>query len=139
MSDIERTGVSLEKELLAAFDQLITEDGYTTRSEAIRDMIRERLSRKRVSDSSVQAVGGVFLIYDHHETKLPQKLVELQHNHLLQIIASTHVHLDHHNCLEVILLKGRVGEIEKLANNITCLKGVKLSRMNIMTMAEQLV
>lgn len=139
MSDIERTGVSLEKELLAAFDQLIAEDGYTTRSEAIRDMIRERLSRKRVSNPSVQAVGGVFLIYDHHETKLPQKLVDLQHNHLLQIITSTHVHLDHHNCLEVILLKGKVREIEKLANNITCLKGVKLSRMNIMTTAEQLV
>jgi len=63
---------------------------------------------------------------------LPQKLVNLQHSHILQVIASTHVHLDHHNCLEVIILKGKVKEIEKLGNNIASLKGVKLSRMNLM-------
>lgn len=132
MSNIERVGISLEKELLSVFDQVIEEDGYTTRSEAIRDLIREHMSRKQLSNPSANAVAGVFLIYDHHETKLPQKLVDLQHSHLLQVIASTHVHLDHHNCLEVIILKGKVKEIEKLGNNIASLKGVKLSRMNLM-------
>jgi len=132
MNNIERIGVSLGKELLSVFDRLISEDGYTTRSEAIRDLIRERLSRKQLSNPSAHAVAGVFLIYDHHETKLPQKLVDIQHNHLLEVIASTHVHLDHHNCLEVIILKGKVKEIEKLGNNIASLKGVKLSRMNMM-------
>ena len=132
MSNIERIGISLEKELLSVFDPVIEEDGYTTRSEAIRDLIREHMSRKQLSNPSANAVAGVFLIYNHHETKLPQKLVDLQHSHLLQVIASTHVHLDHHNCLEVIILKGKVKEIEKLGNNIASLKGVKLSRMNLM-------
>lgn len=132
MSEIERIGISLEKDLLAMFDQVIAEDGYKNRSEAVRDLIRERLSRKRLSDPEANAVAGVFLIYDHHETKLPQKLVDIQHNHLLDVAASTHVHLDHHNCLEVIILKGQVKEIEKLGNNIASLKGVKLSRMNTM-------
>lgn len=132
MSDIERIGISLEKNLLTMFDQVITEDGYRNRSEAVRDMIRERLSRKRLSNPDAHAVAGVFLIYDHHETKLPQKLVDIQHNHLLEAAASTHVHLDHHNCLEVIILKGQVKEIENLGNKIAALKGIKLSRLNIM-------
>jgi len=133
MSNVERIGISLEKELLSMFDQIIEEDGYTSRSEAIRDLIRENMSRKQLSNPSANAVAGVFLIYNHHETKLPQKLVDLQHSHLLQVIVSTHVHLGHHNCLEIIILKGKVKEIEKLGNNIASLKGVKLSRTNIMT------
>jgi len=132
MSDIERIGISLEKDLLAMFDEVIAEDGFKNRSEAVRDLIRERLSRKRLSDPESHAVAGVFLIYDHHETKLPQKLVDIQHSHLLDVTASTHVHLDHHNCLEVIILKGKVKEIENLGNKIAALKGVKLSRLNIM-------
>jgi len=139
MSNIERIGVSLEKELLSVFDQIIKEDGYANHSEAIRDLIRDRLSRKQLSNPSAHAVAGVFLIYDHHEAKLSQKLVDIQHNHLLEVIASTHVHLDHNNCLEAIMLKGKVKEIEKLGNNIASLKGIKLSRMNMMTTGEQLV
>ncbi len=132
MSDLERIGVSLDKELLANFDKLITKNGYTNRSEAIRDLIRDHLSKEKLADPKSQAVAGVFLVYDHHEASLSQKLIDLQHSHLLHVIASTHVHIDHHNCLEVIILKGEVGEIEKLANSVTCLKGVKLSRMNFM-------
>ena len=139
MSKIERIGVSLEKELLLAFDKLITADGYTTRSKAICDLIRERLSRKQLSDSSASAVAGVFLIYDHHETKLSQRLVDLQHNYLLHVIASTHVHLSHDDCLEVIILKGKVKEIEKLGNNIASLKGVKLSKINLMISGNELL
>ena len=82
MNNIERIGISLEKELLTLFDQIIEEDGYKNRSEAIRDLIRERLSQKQLSDPSAHAVAGVCLIYDHHETKLSQKLVDIQHNHL---------------------------------------------------------
>ena len=132
MSKIERIGVTIEKELLPAFDELIAAEGYTTRSKAICDLIRERLSRKHLSDSSAHAVAGVFLIYDHHETRLSQRLVDLQHNHLLHIIASTHVHLSHDDCLEVIILKGKVKEIEKLGSSIASLKGVKLSKINLM-------
>jgi len=133
MSKTERVGVSLDKKLLTMFDELIAKQGYSNRSEAIRDLIRNSLSEEQLADPTSQATAGIFVIYDHHETKLPQKLVDIQHNHLLEVIASTHVHLDHHNCLEVIILKGKVKEIEKLGNNIASLKGVKLSRMNIMS------
>ncbi|HIJ70978.1 MAG TPA: nickel-responsive transcriptional regulator NikR [Planctomycetes bacterium] len=138
MSKTERVGVSLDKKLLSMFDELIRKQGYSNRSEAIRDLIRSRLSEKQLSEPTARAVAGVFLVYDHHSTQLSNRLVALQHDHLLQVIASTHVHLNHNNCLEVIILKGKVKEIEKLANNITCLKGVKLSRMNIMTTGEKL-
>lgn len=133
MSTIERVGVSLEKDLLCQFDELIGKQGYTNRSEAIRDLIRDRLSQQQLANPQAEAVAGVLLVYDHHSTKLADKLLHLQHTHLLQVIAATHVHLDHHNCLEVIILKGRVKEIEKLADNIAALKGVKLSRVNLMT------
>jgi CopG family nickel-responsive transcriptional regulator len=133
MEKIERVGVSLDKKLLAEFDRLIGKQGYNNRSEAIRDLIRESLSKDKLAQPSASAVAGVFLVYDHHATKLSDKLLELQHNHLLHVIASTHVHLDHDNCLEVIILKGKIKDIETLANNIAALKGVKLSRVNLMT------
>jgi CopG family nickel-responsive transcriptional regulator len=138
MSQTERVGVSLDKNLLGMFDELIARQGYTNRSEAIRDLIRNRLSEERLAKPSTKAVAGVFLVYDHHSTQLSGKLIELQHSHLLKVIAATHVHLDHHNCLEVIILKGKVGEVEKVANSIACLKGVKLSKVNVMTTGEDL-
>lgn len=133
MGKLERVGVSLDQDLLAQFDALIGKQGYGSRSEAIRDLIRDQLAQKQLAEPTTQAVAGIFLVYDHHTTNLSTKLNKLQHNHLLHIIASTHVHLDHHNCLEVIILKGKVGEIQKLADKIASLKGVKLSRINIMT------
>ena len=138
MSKTERVGVSLDKKLLSMFDQLISRQGYTNRSEAIRDLIRNRLSEVQLGKPASEAVAGVFLVYDHHWAKLSQKLVDLQHNHLLQVIASTHVHLDHDNCLEVIILRGKVKEIEKLSDSMTCLKGVKLSRVNILSTGQKL-
>ena len=138
MSQTERVGVSLDRKLLGMFDELIARQGYSNRSEAIRDLIRNRLSEHRLAKPSTQAVAGVFLVYDHHSTRLSGKLVELQHSHLLQVIAATHVHLDHHNCLEVIILRGKVAEIEKVANSMAALKGVKLSRVNVMTTGEDL-
>ncbi|KPK43775.1 MAG: nickel-responsive regulator [Phycisphaerae bacterium SG8_4] len=138
MGQAERVGVSLDKKLLGMFDDLIARQGYSNRSEAIRDLIRTRLSEQRLAKPSTQAVAGVFLVYDHHSTQLAGKLVRLQHSHLLQVIASTHVHLDHHNCLEVIILKGKVREIEKVADSMAVLKGVKLSKVNVMTTGKDL-
>ena len=138
MSQTERVGVSLDKKLPSMFDELIAARGYSNRSEAIRDLIRNRLSEERLAKPATRAVAGVFLVYDHHSTELSRKLVDLQHSHLLQVIASTHVHLDHHNCLEVIMLKGKVREIEKVANSMAALKGVKLSKVNIMTTGQDL-
>lgn len=133
MKAIERVGVSLDKKLLASFDNLIAKQGYTNRSEAIRDLIRERISRQCLSNPRAKAVAGVFLVYDHHSTQLMSKLAELQHSHVLKTISSMHIHLDAHNCLEVIVLRGQVGEIRKVAENIISLKDVKLGKINLIS------
>jgi CopG family nickel-responsive transcriptional regulator len=130
MSQIERIGVSLEKELLSKFDKLIAKQGYQSRSEAIRDLVRQQLSDEQVGDPKAKAVAAVILVYDHHSTKLMEKLTSLQHSHLLQTISAMHIHLDAHECLEVVVLRGRVGEIKKTAENIVSLKGVRLGRIN---------
>ena len=133
MEQVERIGVSLEKKLLLSFDKLIAKQGYPSRSEAIRDLIRQHLSSERLSETAAQAVAAVFVIYDHHSTKLMQELVGIQHSHLLQTICSMHVHLDAHDCMEVIVLKGQVDEINKTGENILSLKGVKLGKVNLIT------
>ena len=131
MKGVERIGVSLERKLLSNFDKLIARQGYQNRSEAIRDLIRQQLSSERLGDPKAKAVAAVFLVYDHHATRLMETLTSLQHSHLLQTISSVHIHLDKHNCLEVVVLRGRVGEINKMAENIVSLKGVKLGRINL--------
>ncbi len=135
MNRVERIGVSLDKKLLTKFDKLIGEQGYQSRSEAIRDLVRRQLSAERLRHPKSKAVAAVFLVYDHHSTKLTEKLIDLQHMHILasslQVISSLHVHLDEHNCLEVIVLRGRVGEINKVAESILSMKGVKLGRINV--------
>ncbi len=135
MSEIERIGVSLDKELLSKFDKFIAGQGYKSRSEAIRDLVRKQLSEERLENPKAKAVAAVFLVYDHHSTKLTESLIELQHAHTLasslQVISSMHVHLDEHDCLEVIILRGRVSEINKVADSILSMKGVKLGRVNI--------
>ena len=133
MSKIERVGVSLEKELLSAFDKLISTQGYQSRSEAIRDLIRQQLSGERLRNDKTEAVAAVVLVYDHHATALMERLTELQHSHLLQTISSLHVHLDRHDCLEVVVLKGKVGEIHRMGEKLISIKGVKLGRVNLLT------
>jgi len=135
MSKIERVGVALDSNLLAEFDQLIRSKGYPNRSEAVRDLIRAKLTETALEVPDAYAIGSVFLVYDHHEAKVAEQLTHLQHTHLLTVIASIHVHLDHHNCLEVIVLKGRVAEIQKLADQMTSLKGVKLGRLSLAAVA----
>jgi len=130
MSQVERIGVSLDKKLLSRFDKLIAGQGYQSRSEAIRDLVRRQLSTEQLSNPDAEAVAAVFLVYDHHSTKLTEKLMDLQHSHILQVISSIHIHLDKHDCLEVIVMRGRVGEISKMGENILSLKGVKLGRVN---------
>ena len=131
MKQVERIGVSLDKQLLSTFDKLIAKQGYQSRSEAIRDLIRRQLSSERLSEPGAEAVAVVSLVYDHHSTKLMEKLTGLQHSHLLQTISSIHIHLDKHDCLEVIVLRGRVEQINKVAENMASLKGVKLGRINL--------
>ncbi len=131
MERVERIGVSLDRKLLSMFDKLIAKKGYQNRSEAIRNLIRQQLSTESLSNPRTSAIAAVFLVYDHHSTKLMQKLIDLQHSHLLQTISSLHIHLDEHDCMEIIVLRGRVDEINKTAENILSLKGVKLGRVNL--------
>ncbi len=131
MQRIERIGVSLEEELLSRFDKLIAKKGYQSRSEAIRDLVRQQLSGEHLADPKAKAVAAVFVVYDRHSTKLMEKLTSLQHSHLLQTISSMHIHLDEHDCLEVIVLRGKVAEINKMAENMLSQKGVKLGKINL--------
>jgi CopG family nickel-responsive transcriptional regulator len=131
MTRIERIGISLEKELLANFDKLIKKKGFPNRSEAIRDLIRQQLGEQKLQNPDARAVAAVCLVYDHHATNLMEKLTELQHSKLLQTVCSTHVHLDHHDCLELIVLKGKIAEINKTAENLISIKGVKLGKINL--------
>ena len=133
MNEVERIGVSLDKKLLSKFDKVIDKQGYQSRSEAIRDLIRQQLSSKQMGDPRAMGVAAVVLVYDHHSTKLSEKLIGLQHSHVLQTISSIHIHLDRHDCLEVIVLKGRIGEINKMAEKMISIKGVKLGRINLVT------
>lgn len=133
MDQIERIGVSLEKNLLADFDKLITQKGYQNRSEAIRDLIHQQLNDIRLSNPKALAIASVCIVYNHHLTKLMEKLTGLQHSHLLQAICSMHVHISQEDCMEIIVLRGPVGEINKVAENILSQKGVRLGKINFIT------
>ncbi|MBW8036077.1 MAG: nickel-responsive transcriptional regulator NikR [Planctomycetes bacterium] len=131
MDNMQRVGISVEDGLLKKFDKLIDKQGYANRSEAIRDLIRDRLMREQLEEPASNAIAAIFVVYDHHSTQLTQKLTELQHSQFLKTISSMHIHIGHHDCLEVILLKGKVGEIKKMADRIIALKGVKLGKVNL--------
>ena len=122
---ITRFGVSIEPDLISKFDKLIKKEGYTNRSEAIRDIIRKNLIAEKNKDPDAKVIGTLTIIYDHHTGTLTNKLLDLQHDHHNEILSTTHIHIDHHNCLEVLVLKGKTGRIQKLADNIKALKGIK--------------
>ena len=122
---ITRFGVSIEPNLISKFDKMIKKEGYTNRSEAIRDMIRKNLIAEKNKDPDAKVIGTLTIIYDHHTGTLTNKLLNLQHDHHNEILSTTHIHIDHHNCLEVLVLKGKTVRIQKLADNIKALKGIK--------------
>jgi CopG family nickel-responsive transcriptional regulator len=128
MSSLIRTGISLERELLERFDTLIEQKGYGNRSEAIRDLLRDHFVEEDVI-SNKMVVATLTLVYDHHQPKLSEQLIEAQHDYKGQVLATTHVHLDHHNCLEVIILKGRGMEVKKFSDQILCFRGVKHGKL----------
>jgi len=125
MEKITRFGVSIEPDLLKKFDKIIKKEGYTNRSEAIRDLVRRNLIREENKDPDAESIGTLTMIYDHHTGNLTNRLLDLQHDHTKEILSTTHIHIDHDNCLEVLVLKGKTGKIQKLADNIKSLKGIK--------------
>lgn len=137
MGDLVRTGLSLEGELLEKFDRAISRKGYQNRSEAVRDLIRQYLVEQEASENRVVAA-TLTIVYDHHRPNLSEKLIEAQHNADSRVLAATHVHLDHHNCLEVIIMKGQSGELRRLADSILSLRGVKHGRLVITSTGKDL-
>ena len=125
MGKLTRFGVSLDEELLEPFDALCTVKGYSNRSEAIRDLIRKALVAVEWQQADGQGAGTLTLVYDHHKNDLARRLTQMQHDEHDIIIATLHVHLDHHNCLEVLLLKGEAARVRALADKLISCKGVK--------------
>jgi len=138
MADLSRIGVAIPTDLLARFDKLIAQRGYTNRSEAFRDLIRNELVQEVWKSSDAEVFGTVTLVYDHHARLLTEKLTELQHHYHAAVLSALHVHLDHDNCLEVVLVKGKAGLVQKLANALIALKGVKHGRFTITTSGHDL-
>lgn len=126
MSDLLRFGVSIDEELLTSFDELIRRRGYATRSEALRDLVREALVSSRTeADETAQVLGSLTLVYDHHARDLAKQMMQHQHQHHDLVISVLHVHVNHDDCMEVIALRGQAGEVRALANGLLSLKGVK--------------
>lgn len=129
MGELTRTGVAIDSDLLTRFDRFIEKGGYGNRSEALRDLIRDRLISAAVEDPHAFVVGSITLIYDHHSRLLPDRLTKLQHDHHNLVIATTHAHLDHHTCLEVLVVRGRSKDVQKLADLLISTKGVHHGRL----------
>jgi CopG family nickel-responsive transcriptional regulator len=129
METVTRFGVSLDSKLLRQFDSFIAEKGYENRSEALRDLIRDRLIGSLVVSENAIVVGTVTLIYNHHTRLLPEKLADLQHESHAIVISTLHAHLDHDNCLEVVMLRGKSKDVQKLADQLISTKGVQHGRL----------
>jgi CopG family nickel-responsive transcriptional regulator len=125
MGELSRIGVAIDSDLLKRFDRLITKQGYGNRSEAFRDLIRDRLVTVTVQNPEAAVVGTITLIYDHHVRLLPEKLTDLQHQHHGVVISTMHAHLDHDTCLEVIVVKGASKQVQELADLLISVKGVQ--------------
>ena len=128
---LERIGISLEDDLLRKFDRLIADKGYATRSEAVRDLIRDALVQRAWSEASgrEEKVAVVALVYDHDSSSLAQKLAHIQHENHRAVVSALHVHLDPHNCLEVLVLRGRAAEVLRMGEGLVSTKGVKYGRV----------
>ena len=129
MHHLSRFGVSLEEDLLAAFDLGIGGMGYQNRSEAIRDLIRDHLIQKKVGQSDTNVIGVVTLVYDHRIHHLGDLLADMQHKASLAVNASLHIHLDEHNCLEVIVIRGRADKVHEVASKLIATKGVQNGKL----------
>ena len=133
MSGLTRFGVSIPNSLLKDFDGLIGGKGYQNRSEAIRDLIRDSLVKEEWREGKQEMVGTVALVYSHHTRELSRLLTRMQHDHYKTILSTLHIHLDEHNCLEVLVVKGRGGEIKKISDRLIGIRGVKHGKLSLTT------
>ena len=129
MGILSRIGIALDSELLKRFDCSIERRGYTNRSEAFRDLIRDRLVTEQTAAPNAIVVGTVTLIYDHHASGITEKLTEIQHEHHELVVSTSHAHLDHDSCLEVLIVHGKSAKVEQFADLLIGLKGVQHGRL----------
>lgn len=135
---IIRFGISIENPLLERFDSLIKRKGYSNRSEAIRDLIRDSLVMEEWESATAETVGTITIVYSHDTRELADTLTDLQHRYLDSIVSSMHIHLDAHNCLEVIVVKGRAKDIKTIADRLIGIKGVKHGKLSLTTTGKHL-
>jgi len=129
---MERFTISLDEKLASEFDKLIRERGYLNRSEAVRDMLRGKMDTLRLEDSQAPfCVASLSYVFNHHERDLAERLTELQHNHHDLVVASTHVHLDHDNCLETVMLRGKTEVVRRFADAMIAERGVRHGQINL--------
>lgn len=138
MARIKRFGISLERDLLEKFDSLIEKTGYSSRSEAIRDLIRECLVSEEWKDEDKETVGILGLVYSHEMRELTETLTKIQHRYVNIIVSSTHIHLDQHNCLEVVVLRGKSSLIKKIADELMSTRSVKHGKLIMTTTGSEI-
>jgi len=138
MSTSVRFGVSLEKGLLSKFDAYLRKNNWASRSDALRDLIRGELIKKEWAEGE-EVAGAVTLIYDHHRKDLLGRLTDLQHDYQHLVLSTQHVHLDHDHCLEIIAVKGHPAEVQKLAETLRTIKGVKHGTLTMSTTGKHLL
>ena len=130
MSEVFRFGISLPKDLIDKFDNLIKEKKYTNRSKAFGDLIRQELIKREWREGK-EIAGAITLIYDHHKRELLNKITDVQHDFQKVIISTQHIHLDHNNCLEIVAIKGNPKEAQKLTDSLKTIKGVKHATLSM--------
>ena len=133
---VTRFGVSIDSHLLNKFDSLSTKAGYTNRSEALRDLIRDKLVSEKIDDENALCFGIITFVYDHHKREIEKTLNNIQHDFYKSIVFTSHVHIDHDNCMEIVVVKDKAGRSKKLADKILSFKGVKHGKF-VMTSAQK--
>ncbi|MFO1512156.1 MAG: nickel-responsive transcriptional regulator NikR [Verrucomicrobiota bacterium] len=131
--EVARLSISLPAGLLEQLDEMVHEKSYDNRSLAIADMIRDQLVEHQKEMGDAEIVGTITLVYDHHKQHVQEALTDIQHDHHEVIISAVHVHLDHHNCLEVLIVKGKAGLIKRIADELIAAKGVKHGKLTVTT------
>jgi len=134
---LKRFSISIEENLLDIFDEHIQERQYNNRSEAIRDLIRKAFT-KQEWEADKEVMGVINLVYDHHQHQLQEKVTEIQHDFHGLIVSTTHVHMDHHNCLEVIIVKGKAKEVQELSDLLLAQRGVRDGNLAMSTTGKHL-
>ena len=132
MSDLKRISISLEEGLLERFDRQVERQGYPTRSEAIKALMRQSLIETEW-EGNEEVAGAISIVFDHHRRGLTNKIMDVQHDSGPLVVSTQHVHLDHDHCLEIVVVRGKAGRIRELAAALRSLKGIKHSALVMST------